>query len=477
MHRADEPEPRTLTMAVMDINEFPSTAVDFYLRRDHRTNAYGHVDVRYTGRTVLVTADTRALTSFAGQVLFLVTCNLLARWCRRVAITVDDAPLHARFRARGSLVRHALDTMMDADPFGQFATEPEGDVDLHVHIGDDCPRLLARSTVLTCAGWLAGVRRFGEAGLRMRYSDNPIGAAHAAVLGGAQVFRDALDRSDLYPPGFVFDAFTASRVKAHAVCDESFPQEVSIGKALIAGAGSVGSAALFFADLFDLQAMVDLVDADWAKVENFARSPVFGRRSFGRRKVDVLTESLPNSSLSIVPVPAWWHEAGLSPTLAGYDLVLPLANEYGIRWALQNLVPPLMVHASTGRNWNVNFGRHIPGRDDCLVDRFEGLHDKPTFSCAEGKIEVAAETAIDAALPFLSFFSGLLIATDLVRLRLPQYPHTPNFAHYSFRANRFEPQFDARGPRHGCICTGQGDLFWKLRSNTRYAWLSAPARH
>jgi hypothetical protein len=79
-------------------------------------------------------------------------------------------------------------------------------------------------------------------------------------------------------------------------------------------------------------------------------------------------------------------------------------------------------------------------------------------------------------LPFLSFFAGLLIATDLVRLALPHYPNTPNFAHYSFRANRFVPQFDARGPRAGCICQDQGDLFWRLRANTRYAWLSAQAR-
>ena len=459
------------------MDAFPATADDFYLRRDHRTNAYGHVDVRYVRRTVRVTADARALTSFAGQVLFLITCNILARWCRCVVITVDDAPLHARFRASNSIVRHALDVMFDADPFGQFTAVSGGDADLHVHIGEDCPKLQARTTVLTCAGWRAGVRRFGEPGLPMRDSDNPVGAAHAAVLGGAQVFRDALERGELYPSGFVFDGFTATPVATHTVCDESFPRGVSIGKALMAGAGSVGSAALFFADLFDVQGAVDLVDADWVKIENFARSPVFGRRSFGRRKVDVLAERLSSGSLNIVPVPAWWHEAGLSPTLAGYDLVLPLANEHGIRWALQNLVPPLMVHASTGRNWNVNVGRHIPGRDDCLVDRFEGFHDKSTFSCAEGKVEVTEETSIDASLPFLSFFSGLLVATDLVRLGLPMYPHTPNFAHYSFRANRFEPQFDSRGPRQGCICTGQGDLFWTLRGNTRHAWLSAPARH
>jgi hypothetical protein len=255
------------------------------------------------------------------------------------------------------------------------------------------------------------------------------------------------------------------------------PQDLSIGQALMTGAGSVASSALFFSDLFGLRAHIDLVDADWTKIENFARSPVFGRMGYGRRKVEVLGEHFARSSLALRPIPTWWHEADVSPTLEGYDLVLPLANEHGIRWELQNRVPPLMVHASTGRNWNVTFSRHIPGRDDCLVDRFEGLHEKAALRCAEGTIATEGPITIDAALPFLSFFAGLLVATDLVRLRLPHYPHTPNFAHYSFRANRFVPQVHARGPRTGCICQDQGDLFWQLRSNTRYAWLSAQARH
>ena len=461
----------------MDTTSFPADAETFYRRRDNRTNAYGQVDVRYAQRSVLITADTSALTSFAGQVMFLITCNLLARWCRRVLVAVPEVALREHFRARGSLVDTALCTMRDADPFGEFERQTVLEGDLHVHLGDECPHVAARSTIMTCAGWLAGVRRRGESGLSMGDGDNPIGAAHAAVLAGAQVFRDALGRDELYSPGFIFDALTGAPWIAGSPVEASLPEDLSIGRALMTGAGSVASSALFFGELFGLRALVDLVDADWIKIENFARSPVFGRSGYGDRKVQVLAKHLAGSGLTIRPIAAWWHEADLSPTLEGYDLLLPLANEHGIRWELQNRVPPLMVHASTGRNWNVNFARHVPGRDDCLVDRFEGLHDKPVLACAEGNIATEGPIAIDAALPFLSFFAGLLVATDLVRLTLPHYPRTPNFAHYSFRANRFVPQFDARGPRTGCICQHQGDLFWRLRASTRHARLSAPARH
>lgn len=461
----------------MDETPFPTDAETFYARRDHRTNAYGQMDARYARRSVLISADTRALTSFSGQVMFLVSCNLLARWCRRVFLHVPEIALHERFRRSGSLADAALNIMRDADPFGEFHRQSALEADLHLHVGDECPRLGARSTVVTCAGWLAGVRRLGEAGLAMSGDDNPIGAAHAAVLAGAQVFRDALERGELYPSGFIFDAFTGAPWSAGSPAGPSVPQDLSIGRVLMTGAGSVASSAVFFGALFGLRAPVDLVDADFTKIENFGRSPVFGRASYGKRKVHALAQHVVGSGLDLRPIPAWWHEADLSPKLEGYDLVLPLANEHGIRWELQNRVPPLMVHASTGRNWNVNFARHIPGRDDCLVDRFEGLHEKPAFRCAEGNIATDSLIAVDAALPFLSFFAGLLVATDLARLAFPDYPQTPNFAHYSFRANRFLPQFDTRGPRPSCICQDQGELFWRLRADTRYAWLSAPARH
>ncbi len=461
----------------MDEMPFPTDAAAFYARRDHRTNAYGQVDVRYAKQSVLITADSRVLASFAGQVMFLVSCNLLARWCRRVTLAVPEISLHSRFRIRGELTDIALHTMCDADPFGTFCRSAVVEGDLHLHLGDDCPQLAACSTIVTCAGWLAGVRRFGAAGLPMGEDINPIGAAHAAVLAGAQVFRDALGRGELYPSGFIFDAFTGAPWMAGAAAAPSLPIDLSIGRILVTGAGSVASSALFFGDLFGLRGPVDLVDADVTKIENFGRSPTFGRANYGERKVNALAKRLIGSGLDVRPIPAWWHEAGLSPILGGYDLVLPLANEHGVRWELQQRVPPLMIHASTGRNWNVNFARHIPGRDDCLVDRFEGLHEKLVFACAEGAIATQGPVTIDAALPFLSFFAGLLVATDLVRLALPHYPHTPNFGHYSFRANRFVPQLDSRGPRAGCICLDQGELFWRLRADTRYAWLSASARH
>ncbi len=141
------------------------------------------------------------------RIIMFAALNLLARWCRRVFVAVPDVALHERFRVNGVLIGVALKTMRDADPFGQFQSQTVLEGDLHIHLGDECPQVATRSTIVTCRGWLAGVRRRGKSGLPMGDGDNPIGAAHAAVLAGAQVFRDALDRGELYPPGFIFDTF------------------------------------------------------------------------------------------------------------------------------------------------------------------------------------------------------------------------------------------------------------------------------
>src|SRR5207253_2878618 len=98
-----------------------------------------------------------------------------------------------------------------------------------------------------------------------------------------------------------------------------------------------------------------------------------------------------------------------------YDYWLPLANERNVRWQIANAFPPLLIHASTGSSWAVNFGRHIPMQGECLADRFPQQADRAVFQCATGEVKTKTGT-VDAALPFLSCFAGLLVATDIARL-------------------------------------------------------------
>lgn len=456
----------------MSLPPFPESAAQFYALRDCRTNTYDPVATGYWNRRVFIDVAPKVAGSFAGQVMLVVSANLLARWCRNVSMRVPDVSLSGGWGRAGGLQAEVIGAMRDADPFGEFEfvqDAPGRGVDILLALGAE-PLPAVATTVIASAGWFAAARRGRITDLPPGGLDHPVGAAAAAVLGGAQLFRDAVGIGQLYPLDFSYDAFTARPAQpVLRAIDASF-EATDLGAALMVGAGSVGSAAAYFMDLFATRTRMDLADADIVKVENFGRSPLFGRHTYAMTKPRALAAALRGRSLDVVPLDGWWHEQA-DTSLSRYDLVLPVANEHDIRWQLQNSYPPLMVHSSTGRNWNVNFGRHVPGRDDCLADRFEGFRVE-SLRCSEGEVLTRTGATVDAALPFLSFWAGLLLAADLVRLGIPGYPHTPNFGNYSFRRSRFVPQVSDQVAAIGCLCRSQSKGFWRFHGTSRFAGLS-----
>ena len=446
----------------------------FYAKRDHRTNLYVRGGGRYVDKIVLLTGDPAVLGTYVGQVIASISANMLSRWCRNVKVLMPNIPMHPLLGA-GTLADTVLAQMRDTDPYGKFeVVERATDLDLVLFVGAEVPadlRSPASTTVVSAAGWAAAVRRPGDGGLPVDPQDhNPVGAAAAAVLGGAQVFRDALGLDGIFEPGLLFDAFSGAPVATRPP-HRQFPDGVDLGRVLMTGAGAVGSSAAFFMDVFRVRAQLTCVDGDEFKVENLARTALFSYLHCGLKKVEALEQALARSaSIKVTPQDAWWHCT--DQNLGAYDIVLPVANEYGVRQALQSALPPLMTHASTGNNWNVTFGRHIPGRDDCFAERFAGVDKAPKPGCSSGRLPQSEPDSPDASLPFLSFWAGFLMAVDLVRLGMPGYPQVPNHALYSFRRGTFSPQLFAKTARSNCECNRQGTIFSKLRASTRFRALS-----
>ncbi|MFT3821834.1 MAG: ThiF family adenylyltransferase [Rubrivivax sp.] len=449
------------------------TPEEFYARRDHRTNLYVGGG-GYVNKTVLLTGDPVVLGTYVGQLIASVSANMLGRWCRRVKVLMPNIQMHPLL-GTGPLVGHLLAQMRGADPFGTFEVVQQlDDHDLMLLVGADVApglALPASTTLVSASGWTAAVRRAGDGGLAVDSQDhNPVGAAAAAILGGAQIFRDALGLPGIFEPGFLFDAFLGAAVAAPSP-QRPFPDGVDLGRVLMTGAGAVGSSAAFFMDAFGVKAQLTCVDADEFKVENLARTALFRYAHCGLKKVLALARALAASaSIKVTPVDAWWHDT--DQNLGAYDIVLPVANEYGVRQGLQSALPPLMIHASTGNNWNVTFGRHIPGRDDCFAERFAGVDKAPKPGCSGGQLPQSEPDAPDASLPFLSFWAGFVTAVDLVRLGMPGYPQVPNHGLYSFRKGTFLPQLFAKTAKPSCDCNRQGVVFAKLRASTRFRALS-----
>jgi hypothetical protein len=452
--------------------EFPASAEEFYALRDDRTNrCSGSRGYQKVACAVWVSEATAATPT--GQVIHVAVANLLSRGCRRVTIVLPPTRGHPSLGlGTADLGELILDQMRDADPFGDFVITAVGDIaaEIALGIGQDASVTSSHANVfITASGWLAGVSLERPIELPPAVGANSLGAIAAACLGVAQAFKIALDMpaNYLFRDG-VFDLFRLdwSNDKEHA----PWPAELHVGNVLMVGAGSVGSAAAYCMRFAGLAGATTIVDKDRVKVENFNRSPLFGRRAAGLSKADAAARFLAGSTLATTPVELWWHEfiEERRRSSLAFDVWLPLANEFNVRLGIQHNVPPLMVHASTTANWGVNHGRHVPGRDDCLADRFPADVSAESLTCATGEVRTS-ETVVDAALPFASLFAGLLVAADLVRAQLTGYPQVPNFALFDWFGPMESIQAWDRKPRPGCICREQGAAFHdQFNGGTRY---------
>jgi hypothetical protein len=454
------------------MKNFPTSAKEFYELRDDRTNRCSP-SRKYQDAVCEVHLSPVAAPTAAAQMMLLVATNILSRWCRKVTIVMPPTDVHpALGMGSGNLGELVVAQMRDADPFGDFQTALRGNVTAQVALyigGNSQGRPSSAKVFINASGWLASVSTQQPIGLPTSEDNNWLGAIAAACLGIAQVFKIAVELpSTHYVREGIFDVFRLDWSQESR--QAPWPANLNVGNVLMVGAGSVGSSAAYCMRLSGLTGAISIVDKDIVKIENFNRSPVFGRRTVGLTKADALADFLTESTLSARAIPLWWNEFVRERERSSFDfdVWLPLANEYGVRLAMQHSVPPLMIHASTTLNWGVNHGRHIPGRDDCLADRFPVEVSSDKLMCATGQIE-ASEMVMDAALPFASLFAGLLIVADLIRAQLPEYPHVPNFALFDWYGPLDIIQAWDRKPRTGCICREQGQGFHeRFNSNTKY---------
>lgn len=365
--------------------------------------------------------------------------------------------------------------MSDADPFGKFTTVSKNNDEerLTLYLGSREPMPPPSSVTIDAAGWYAALNKSLPAAVCAEHAINPFGSLVAACLGVAELFKMAccLPQEQLSPP-LVFDCFRLQTVTGDTI-SLAYPTKVDFGRLLLVGAGSVGSALAYVIKIIAPHGELAVVDDDKVKIENFNRSPIFGVGNLGLSKAQAI-ETFLKDVLSVKSYDKDWNsflEICPDRKTMPFDVWIAVANEKNVRAAMQNAFPPLMIHASTGRNWLVNFGRHIPFRDDCLLDRFPSSANEAQMKCSMVQVALP-EGTVDAALPFLSFLAGVLIAADLVRLNLPGYPQTPNHCFFGF-SDKFVANGWDRSAYENCICRKQSfDIWSNLNRMTKFAALT-----
>lgn len=271
------------------------------------------------------------------------------------------------------------------------------------------------------------------------------GGALGACLAANAVFRSTLGRRT---PDVRLSAWNwADGHEAALGPDATFPS--AGGSKLLVGAGSVAGALVHWLHYLGAAGTWSVVDRDTVSESNLIKGLNLAARDVGRPKAQQIAELLPEARWE----PAWYDGS----RLAGeeHDLVLCLANERDVRSAISTRAPVLILHATTGENWDVFLHRHIRNRDDCLACRTREWR-QALMKCSSVELETDdASGRADTALPFAAGLAGLALASALSRLEAGALADG-DFNHWAFyldSENKLVRHSRARCrktcPRHG----------------------------
>lgn len=385
-----------------------------------------------------------------------------------VVISFPDVELHPALPWRGSLHEFLLAQMHAADPYGAFTVRNQTPSDFCFHLGPGVAANVAHGT-----GWNAYIGP-GPSPLPADDDLNCVGPSLAVILGAARLFINGFDAT------FARYICNGLNWRAEPVAGPAYEPGLSLGNILVAGVGSVGTAALYFLTLATRNFRPDLIDMDKVKVHNLDRSPIFPASDLRQLKVESTRDYLRGVGVKDIRIDdkplhesALWNER----QAGGTDLVIAAANEHKVRYYIEAGYPPIQLYGTTGRNWQAASIRHDPFGDTCSLCLFPADQEAAPTDCATAPdVAPAGESGpkIDAALPFLSFAAGLMIAAEALKLRLPGYPFSADRVILNTRPS--PSLVHAPLPhRSGCFCERRNrEVHHLMIAGTRYAGKDGP---
>lgn len=393
-----------------------------------------------TDDRVVVAAGPATVDTEAGQFLLITLANLLPRVHRRVDFVLPtDGAIAVRssspFSDADTLEEVLLETAGTLDPCGTFRvrdTPPEGNVH-GIGVGEAAPTGLP-----WYVGARGGVARLDRQPAPVEADYGPgthRGAGLAACLAASAVFQPLHD-VPVQPRRL--SAWNYGEGEDAAVGPSSL-EAVDPGRVLLVGAGAVGSSLAYWLWAWGCEGDWTVVDRDRIELHNTNRSLLFAPSHAGwpdgeaRFKADLVADALPRAR----SVRRWYDEADETRDQT-FDVILPLANERNVRSQLAARHATVVLHATTGRNWVSQFHRHVKGVDDCLECRMVDVVPMAA-DCSEVDLEDQAEPdddTGDAALPYLSGTSGLMLATALQRLQADELLDGDNDVRWYFNSKR-----------------------------------------
>ena len=391
--------------------------IRFYRERDARTADY--LDGDWSVDTaVSIEAGADACSTPAGQLALLTLVNLLMRFHRNVRIFVSDpdaAILVPAVCGETSLGHEVATLASRIDPYGQFRVDTQergGPVSgVSIGVGEACRKGL---------NWYLGFDRciaeLSTSPLSLGYGTNADlrGAGAAAVLGAAAAMKTVLGIRTVPRRLSVWNLQEGDSAD---VGPHELPN-VDVGRTLMIGAGAVGASVVYWLMHWGQVSPWTIVDGDLVELHNTNRCVLLFPDDAGwlGRRPRFKSACLAGYLTGIRHIDKWYDEA--PETGEEFDTVLVLANERHVRTQVSHRNDPVQFQATTSRNWTAQLHRHIVGIDDCARCRMSDIRI-PNMECSEGStVTVEKPKRPDAALPFLSLASGLMLVCKLQHLQL-----------------------------------------------------------
>lgn len=468
--------------------KFPLSKEEWYTARDDRTRRVDGAS-GFDRFSVGVVVDPKVRTSYSTQIMALTTLNILARWCRKITVQMPSQVFPYMHRQEGQDLTRTLQTMMsDADPYGEFSFDDEvvGDGYDQLLVIGDTEKDYGDSVWIDASGWIAGVGYGLKSTLKTDAGSNPVGSTFASCLGVAELFRRATGLSEPKPHSRWYSLYAFSNSeKPGSLSNPEYVHEFDFGKIHQVGCGAVGSSLDFLLSLTNWKAEINLIDFDKIDPTNCNRSPAFTAYDAvtEKNKIDVCAGILANGTITPVAFNGDYSQFISQGKFLDNppNLILSLANERNVWADIQHNCPPIVLHATTTPNWGVNFGRHIPKKEWCILCRFsDEITHEFTPPCSEGEIRGESngdngDKPIQGVLPFLSTMGASMILAEMAKLASSTYPVNKNFIEFSARYNDGGFVQGQRSPKPDCVCNTQhvsgypneiqASKFWGLVEN------------
>lgn len=356
-----------------------------------------------TQTEIVLAADAKNLSSHAAQCAFVTAALLIARSGHRVTLVAPDVPLlgHQPPLKPGSLITSMLEIGRDVLPGIEFSvTTPTSAADLCIVFGDTCARVPARRTIgLNASTWSAFLYSGGPAS-RWRERVWPYGSLAAGALASSEAFKVTMHRLRRFARVLQHfdDVFAFCENLRFDLAPSHAPLTPELGSFDFVSGGAIANAALFcLGRIPRVTGAARIIEDATSDYSNLNRYALLRCSQVSVRKVDTLL-GVDLGDLRLQKAPVRYDERSAIELAPLAPRVLVGVDHIPTRWLVQRMQPRwLGIGATT--HWGAMTSFHE--------------RDLACGWCAHPR-----DDATDTLIPtvaFVSFWSGLLLATQFVR--------------------------------------------------------------